>query len=70
MIVTDKNESLVKSFIDILVHMNCSQEEVGMICAAIQDKSQMDALVDWIEEHTSATSLQVLDKALEIAGNA
>ena len=68
MIVTDKNESLVKSFIDILVHMNCSQEEVGMICAAIQKKSQMDALVDWIENNTSATSIQVLDKALEITG--
>ena len=56
------------------MHKKCNKtagkEEVGMICAAIQKKSQMDALVDWIEEHTSATSLQVLDKALEIAGNA
>ena len=38
-----------------------------MITATLQNKEQMDSLVDYIKHHITATENEILDKAEEIS---
>ena len=52
-------------FAQILVDLDLQTEDIATIMTIVQEPSQMEKMVDFIEEHQQASFQQLLKKALD-----
>ena len=67
MIVTDKNEKLIRQFIRIMISLNLSDEAIGMIVAMLPNEEAMTSLVDYFSVHQKATEDEIFKEADRIS---
>ena len=66
--ITEKNGELVKAFMIILRDIGVDPMITEMIVSMLENKTQMDTLVRFIEGNPNVTGVEILDKAIEIVG--
>ncbi|MDD7351702.1 MAG: hypothetical protein PUG90_05980 [Clostridia bacterium] len=62
-----KFTELQKTFAQILVDLGLKNEEVATVMTLLQEESQMEKMVDFIEANPQAKANQVIEQAAKIS---
>ena len=58
--ITERNGTLTKDFIRLLMIMNCSKETIHLIMTALKDEKQMMEMAKYMDKNREATEQDLI----------